>query len=137
MSKLVSTPYDESIFAQYVRHADILRTWFVAYGVGGIVLFFAKDTAFTSIPKDVRLYISEWFMIAVAAQVVLAFFNKVYNFHLYQKSLIKPKTVLTEKDVRNNSRYFYFVDVLLDVVTVVSFAMASFSLFLAIRSMAA
>lgn len=134
MASSTRDPGDDSIFAQYVRHADILRNWFVAYGIGGILLFLTKDTAFKSLPKDALLGIAEWFLLGVGAQVLLAFVNKIYNFHLYQGSLAHQDAAQREKSRFKVFRDFYLIDVLLDIVTLGSFAWATFLLFNALRS---
>ena len=126
---------DESIFQQYVRYAEVLRNWFIGYGIGGVVLFVSGQSAFASVPKNELVPIGIWFIVGVVFQVILAFTNKVYNFILYYNSTKpRPDAVITAVEKRNLLS-FLFIDVPLDGATMASFAWATFLLFKFLLSM--
>ena len=113
---------DETTFQQYVRYADVLRNWFIGYGIGGIVLFVSGQSAFASVPKKELVPIGMWFIVGIVFQVVLAFINKVYNFILYYNSTKRRDSSAIEK---KNLHSFLYVDVPLDVLTLLSCAWAT------------
>jgi len=119
---------DETIFQQYTKHADILRNWFVAYGIGGIVLFLSSQSMFASIPKSELAWIAIFFFAGVLFQVILAFINKIYNFVLYHKK--QP----SESDqqvagLKKNLLSFFLIDFPVDLGTFVAYALATYLLF--------
>jgi len=65
------TEGDESVFNQYVRHSDILRNWFVAYGIGGILLFLTKDSFFSKVPMNQLFSISIWLIRSIILNYML------------------------------------------------------------------
>jgi hypothetical protein len=128
---------DDSVYEQYVRHSDILRNWFVAYGIGGVLLFLTKDSFFSKVPFDHIYTISKWFVFGVAAQVLLAFINKVYNFQLYINTIRKPEDSSLQERAKKVARNFYLIDFIFDLVTAACFSRATYLLFLAVSTMAA
>lgn len=122
---------DETVFDQYVRHADLLRNWFVGYGIGAVVLFVSGQSVLAQLPKDQIVVVAQWFILGIISQVLLAFINKLYNFQLYLRTF---KTgVASAGDVKGVKRSFYWIDVPLDVLTFGSFCRATFLLLLAFR----
>jgi len=116
---------DESVFTQYAKHADVLRNWFVAYGIGGLVLFLSSKSSFEAIPKKCLSMIAFWFIVGVASQVLLAFINKIYNFILYHKATSSSVT----SDLKKNILMFFTIDLPLDLITLGSFMWATYLLF--------
>jgi hypothetical protein len=115
--------HDQTVFEQYAKHSDVLRNWFVAYGIGGVVLFISSHEAFVNIQKSILSEIALWFILGVIAQVALAFVNKVYNFIMYQRE--EPARTRFAK----NMIAFFVVDFPIDVFTIFSFAKATYILF--------
>lgn len=120
--------HDETIFAQYAKHSDVLRNWFVAYGIGGVVLFLSKQEVFSSVPKPTLSTIAIWFLLGVISQVVLAFINKIYNFILYSRTQEPEK-----KRFQKNLRAFFLIDFPFDLLTAISYAKATYDLFTALK----
>lgn len=117
---------DETVFDQYVRHADLLRNWFVGYGIGAVVLFVSGQSVLSTFPQGEIVMIAKWFILGIISQVLLAFINKLYNFQLYLRTF---KTgAASAGDVKRVKRSFYWIDVPLDVLTFGSFCRATFLL---------
>ena len=119
---------NDSIFDQYVRHSDVLRNWYVAFGIGGLVLYLSNQSTFSNFPKDQLVLIAILLISGVIFQVILAFVNKVYNFLFYHKS-IRSKTTATADEIKKNKILFFVVDFPLDVLTIGAFAWATYELF--------
>ncbi len=68
----------------YEEHMKTLRAWFVAYGVGGPVLFITQqDFAATLAASGYSKLIGVLFLVGVLLQALVALFNKWVNWGLY------------------------------------------------------
>ncbi|MDH3614528.1 MAG: hypothetical protein OES10_14770 [Gammaproteobacteria bacterium] len=68
----------------YEEHMKTLRAWFVAYGVGGPVLFITqKDFAASLVDSGLSKLVGVLFLIGVLLQALVALFNKWVNWGLY------------------------------------------------------
>ena len=68
----------------YEEHMKTLRAWFVAYGVGGPVLFITQqDFAATLVDSGLSQLIGVLFLVGVLLQALVALFNKWVNWGLY------------------------------------------------------
>lgn len=68
----------------YEEHMKTLRAWFVAYGVGGPVLFITqKDFAATLAVSGLSKLVGILFLVGVLLQALVALFNKWVNWGLY------------------------------------------------------
>lgn len=68
----------------YEEHMKTLRAWFVAYGVGGPVLFVTQqDFAATLVNSGLSQLIGVLFLVGVLLQALVALFNKWVNWGLY------------------------------------------------------
>ena len=68
----------------YEEHMKTLRAWFVAYGVGGPVLFVTQqDFASTLVDSGLSQLVGVLFLFGVLLQAVVALFNKWVNWGLY------------------------------------------------------
>ena len=47
----------QGYFNQYWRHSSVLRNWFVAYGIGALVLVIHKNGAFFATSNQKRLFV--------------------------------------------------------------------------------
>jgi hypothetical protein len=84
-------PEADAFTAAYRHHATTLRNWFVAYGVGGPVLFLTNDKLYTALKASGNLGLIGWtFLTGVALQVLLAFIDKYADWICYQKSITNP-----------------------------------------------
>jgi hypothetical protein len=68
----------------YEEHMKTLRAWFVAYGVGGPVLFVTQqDFAATLVDSGLSQVVGVLFLVGVLLQALVALFNKWVNWGLY------------------------------------------------------
>lgn len=71
-------------FGTYAEHTRVLRTWLVAYGVGGPVLILTNDKILLKVSgAPDASSIALLFGVGVAAQVLIAFINKVALWGVY------------------------------------------------------
>ena len=109
---------------------NTLRAWFVAYGVGGPVLFATqKEFASTLIGSGHAKLIGVLFLVGVLLQALVALLNKWVNWGLYyfdddgEDSEDAEKSKLQEfcEDVSSK----VWIDILADVATLVLFSVAT------------
>jgi len=74
---------EPDIFEQYWRHASILRSWFIAFGIGGVILFISNPSAFESLSSDFKKSIIILFLVGVLLQILLALLNKITHWYEY------------------------------------------------------
>lgn len=79
---------DDGHFANYAEYSKTLRSWLVAYGIGGPVLFLTNKDAPAKLASSPHLKtIVTLFVAGVALQIFLAFINKWAAWHLYKASI--------------------------------------------------
>jgi hypothetical protein len=112
------------------RSAEIstsLRTWFVAYGIGAPVLFFSRPeiTAAVKASGHARTVVFLFFS-GVALQVLNAFMNKWLTW--FRSEVVfnpeqKTKFIYRWGDILHK---VIWIDVLVDLYTIVAFGIATF-----------
>lgn len=114
----------------YGEHSKVIRTWFVAYGIGAPVLLLTdKELAPAVRASGEARGIALWFLVAVALQVLLAALNKFAMWGLYYGT-VTPRF----QDRRAYRIAFWFserilIDLLVDVATLICFGIATWSVF--------
>lgn len=74
----------EGHFSNYAEYSKTLRSWLVAYGIGGPVLFLISKDAPEKLSKSPHIeLIVSLFVAGVASQILLAFLNKWAAWHMY------------------------------------------------------
>lgn len=116
----------EGHFANYAEYSKTLRTWLVAYGVGGPVLLLLNKEAPAKIASSPLLgQIVTFFVVGVALQILLAFINKWAAWQLYKGSV---------KNAYKNTRSYKFwnwvnnqswIDFFIDLGAMVLFLVAT------------
>jgi hypothetical protein len=82
----------ESYAKVYEEYAKTLRTWLVAYGIGGPVLLLTNDAVrSTIVASGSARYITRAFLLGVALQVFLAFKNKHALWRCYVADEVHPE----------------------------------------------
>ena len=118
----------EGIYAAYAEYNRILRTWFVALGIGGPALFMVNDNVAAALKQAGQLRVVVLLFLAGAtAQVLGAFLNKVANWYQYQYRIRDKQAGLR----RRISRWYvnqFWPDVLLDIGTIGTFGWAAWLL---------
>lgn len=129
----------------YEEHMKTLRAWFVAYGVGGPVLFITQqDFAATLVDSGWSQLIGVLFLVGVLLQALVALFNKWVNWGLYyfdeddadtssvvdtvETSSDAVDTEMQSQRLRRLCESYsskVWVDILADLATLVLFAIAT------------
>lgn len=121
-------------FEQYWRYCSSLRNWFVAYGIGGCILFLSdKAKVFQGLTNTKRTIIVIFFLVGVIAQIVLAFFNKWIHWYIYWgKEKIEFQETKRYK-VANYLSSIFEIDVAVDMITFATFVVATIVLIAELR----
>jgi len=123
-------PDPGAYFKVYEDYAKTLRTWLVAYGIGGPVLFITnKDVADKLSSSHAAPCIAELFLAGVALQVFLAMLNKTVMWAVYWAELYPEEA----KKCRFRFAYWissqYAIDFLIDLATLALFGAATWGAF--------
>ena len=117
-------------FSSYQEYNKVLRTWFVAFGIGGPALLLSNaETASRLAMTGQLLQVALAFLMGAAAQVVGALINKHANWFVYSGSLAAKETWPYKAACWVCGQFWF--DMLLDLVTVASFGFAVWRLVLA------
>jgi hypothetical protein len=104
----------------------ILRTWFVAYGIGGPILFMTQASLRAKLVAAPNGWlIGILFLAGLAVQVFESFLYKMTTLHLYRGEV--------ENDIKSCCTYAfsewvernYWIDIILDLATFALFAYAT------------
>lgn len=112
------------------RYESMLRTWFVAYGIGGPILLMTQtslSSRFLAAPN--RMCIGILFLLGVAFQVIENFLYKMTTWYQYRGE-VKP-------EIKSGCMYkfskwvedCYCIDLFFDFTTFVLFFIATFMVF--------
>ncbi|MHC4947087.1 MAG: hypothetical protein ACYTG1_02340 [Planctomycetota bacterium] len=123
-------PAAEGLYTAYEAHARILRTWLVAYGIGGPVLFVNNDDLWRGLVESgTGRLVGLLFLAGVAVQVLVTAINKSAMWGSYYGE-IEPRFRPTW---RYRSAYWlggqYWIDLLADVASLALFAAATIIVF--------
>jgi len=125
-----SNALSQSYFESYAEYNRILRSWFVAFGVGGMALFLVQSPVREALLASGQTRtVVILFLVGVIAQIVVAFLNKYANWHCYYGE---------DNPTYQHSRVYRFwshissqfwIDIILDILTVGCFLAAIGMLF--------
>ena len=113
-------------FEQYWRYCSSLRNWFVAYGIGGCILFLSdKAELFQKMALRQKRAVVIAFFIGVIAQALLAGLNKCIHWNIYWDK--------EEQGFRQKLRYKvscfistqFWIDMSVDLITFGAFGIAT------------
>jgi len=118
---------DESIdsYNSYFEYNKILRTWFVAFGIGGPALILVNDNIAAKLAAQGELKIvAILFLIGAISQVLGAFINKIANWYVYisYAESTNPSTFIFK--FSNWLIEQFWIDIFLDIVTILCFGAA-------------
>ena len=115
-------------FETYLEYNRTLRTWFVAFGVGGPALFLTnKEIAQKLVDAHQLRTVVSLFLIGVAAQVLGALINKMANWYVYASKIDEDDSLLRYRVAHWLIDQFW-IDVFVDVVTIAAFGTAAWLL---------
>jgi hypothetical protein len=114
-------------FDNYSEYSKTLRSWLVAYGVGGPVLFLTSKDAPTEIAKSPHLeLIIALFVGGVGFQILLALINKWAAWHMYRGELESSYKRSTSYKVWAWINDQSWIDLSIDFGALISFSVATF-----------
>jgi hypothetical protein len=117
------------IYKAYEEHSKNLRTWLVAYGIGGPVLIVSNqrlsDLLINSV--DLRNYIYA-FLGGVATQVFLSVLNKNVMWGCYCGEQLEEFRNSIFYKFANWFSVQYWIDLLADLISIVLFIYATFGI---------
>lgn len=120
-------------YAPYAEFAKTLRTWFVAYGIGGPVVFLSNDTALLALMKSGKFaWVGLLFLIGGALQVLSALLNKHSMWYLYAGEIYPDTHSRASYRISNWYADQGWIDILLDIATVILFGWATWLAFSAV-----
>lgn len=136
MARNQKEPQDASGFYEpYAHYNNLLRTWLVAYGVGGPAILVTHEDLFQDVAGKGNLALIGWlFLAGVSAQVCIALINKISMWYLHygedndnfkQTSRYKIAHILAE---------IFWPDIFADVVSITSIGLATVLIFRCIAS---
>ncbi|HAR46007.1 MAG: hypothetical protein A2X56_08245 [Nitrospirae bacterium GWC2_57_13] len=112
-------------FKTYFEYNRTLRAWFVAFGIGGPALFLVNEHVSARLVAAGRLYlVAALFVIGAAAQVIGALMNKISNWYVYYSCLDDEFTSTRKYRLAEWLIDQFWIDILLDVVTILAFGAA-------------
>jgi hypothetical protein len=117
---------EEEYYKSYAEFSKTLRTWFVAYGIGGPVVLLSNDAAWAALKKSSDIsFIGLLFLLGGALQVVSALLNKHSMWYLYFGEFNAD----AKKSRSYKMSYWYseqgWIDVVLDIITIILFGWAT------------
>ena len=122
---------ESNLFDDYDEFAKVLRTWFVAYGIGGPVLLLTNEAVRSKIATSgFARCIALAFLIGVGLQVLLALVNKTALWLCY-KAAREPN--LRKSRAYRAAEWFayeFWIDFLVDLTSFVLFAWATYRVFI-------
>jgi len=115
------------LFGDYDEYAKILRTWFVAYRIGGPLLLVSNHAIRTRITTSGWCrWIALAFLTGVGFQVLLTIANKTALWGCYRAAR-QPR--LIERPIYRAAQWFAYtlwVDLLIDVLSLLAFSWATY-----------
>jgi len=129
------SPAAASLFSVYSEFARVLRTWFVAYGIGGPVLLLTNDAVQRKFAASGQAaHITLAFLTGVALQVLLAVLNKNATWIAYEaerRADRKTKTVYRLAVWFTNE---FWIEFAMDMGSLVAFTWATYRAFVIVVS---
>jgi len=120
-----SDAVSQGCFESYAEYNRILRSWFVAFGMGGLALFLLESPVHEALlaSGQTRTVVT-LFLTGVTAQIVVAFLNKYANWYCYfgEDNPAFLQSTLYRFWSRIASQFW--IDIILDILTVGCFLAA-------------
>jgi hypothetical protein len=125
----------DSYYKAYEEYAKALRTWLVAYGIGGPVLFLTNETSRDALKNSGKLRdIAACFLIGVALQIIVTAINKSALWAVYFGE--------ESPGFKETKRYKlacwvakqYCIDLVCDIASMLLFALSTYWVFIILAS---
>ena len=110
----------------YLEYNRVLRTWFVAFGVGGPALFLVNEDVARRLAAEGELnLVASLFLAGAALQVIGAFINKVANWFVYESTHDAERADNWVTRLSASLIDMFWIDVVIDVTTIAAFGWAA------------
>lgn len=120
----------EEYLSAYAEYSKVLRTWFVAYGIGAPVLLFTNNALTQTVKASgYARFVGGLFLVGVLFQLILASANKASMWALYYGE-IRPRF-----KARRRYKFAYWlseafwIDFIVDITTMLLFGLATWRVF--------
>ena len=133
-------------FSNYAEYSKTLRSWLVAYGIGGPILLLVSKDAPEKLAKSPHLtLVVTLFLAGVALQIFLAFLNKWAAWHMYSGAYDKQLAASgsIDCDMHHETRTFRawewinkqsWIDFVIDLGALIAFSVATWIALVALLS---
>lgn len=123
------TPLDihaEQSFNAYHSGAKALRTWLVAYGIGGPILFLSQDALAIALAASPQKYIIiALFLGGLSAQILIAILNKWVNWYSYSLTVNPVSTLARRHKLVIWLANQFWIDMICDIISSVTFVVGT------------
>jgi hypothetical protein len=123
--------HKEDVYGEaFDRYEKMLRTWFVAYGIGGPVLLMTQESwrrALATAPNG--KWIGVLFLAGVAVQVLESFFYKMCMWQLYYHEAEKDDKCRWMYECSKWVERNFLIDIIFDLTTIALFTIATVMVF--------
>lgn len=117
-------------FNSYIEYNKVLRTWFVAFGVGGPALFLVNEKiAHQLLETNSLRWVAACFLGGAVAQVVGAMINKFANWYVYMAAIRDRSNSTWRHKFAEWLIEQFWIDMVIDVSTIVVFGLAAWQMF--------
>lgn len=130
----VSSKVDyEHYLTPYLEHSKTLRTWFVAYGIGGPILFASQKLLIEKlIDYNCIKSVVTMMLFGTLLQILLTFISKMTSYQFYLSEIYDPHVLTRMHRLSINiSKHYHWLLPLIDFITIILFVWATVLVFLA------
>jgi hypothetical protein len=119
---LITVKEGSDYFDMYRKYNETLRTWFVAFGLGGLYLLLTNNTLNVALKRDgYNWWVELSFMTGVISQVLVALVNKFLNWIIYYSTIAKDFHKRNLYKIADKFSELIWFDLIFDCITVVCF----------------
>lgn len=117
-------------FKIYEEYSKVLRTWFVAYGIGAPALILTNQSISQAIKAsgDSKC-IASFFLAGVSLQIVITVVNKVANWGLYYGEIEEDFQKTRSYKIAARMAAQFWIDIVVDIVSLFCFAGGTWKIF--------
>jgi hypothetical protein len=117
-------------YAAYDHYSKLLRTWLVAYGIGGPVLLLNSESLLEKLSKSGSAKsVAVLFLSGVALQVLLAIVNKAAMWVCYYGEMYPEYCSKKRYKCCDWLSEQFWIDLLVDIASIILFTLATLEVF--------
>lgn len=128
-----SDEWVKGFYGAYDHYSRILRTWLVAYGIGGPVLLLNSEVLLRKIAESgLAKIVGGLFLTGVAMQIGIAAINKATMWACYYGELYPEFQVKRRYKFAEWFSEQFWADLAIDIMSIILFTAATYFVFVAI-----